>query len=124
MEKLDDHALAQVADYFQALAVPARLRILNALRSGPRNVGELTELTGCSQANASKHLGVLAQAGFVERAARGTSVYYRITDPAVYDLCDLVCGQIRKRYDGQVRLYRSFARAVPTSGSRRRGARR
>lgn len=119
MEKLDERALAQVADYFRALAVPLRLRLLNALREGPRNVGELTVLAGCSQANASKHLAVLAHSGFVERTARGTCVYYRIADPATYQLCDLVCGQIRRRHDGLARLHRQFATALPQPRGRR-----
>lgn len=116
MEKLGERAIEQVADYFRALAVPLRLRILNALRNGPRNVGELTALAGCSQANASKHLAVLAQGGFVERTVQGTSVYYRIADPATYKLCDLVCGQIRKRHAGQAQVQRQFAQAAPRAG--------
>lgn len=120
MEKLDDHALTEVADYFRALAVSVRLRILNALRGGERNVSELTEITGCSQANASKHLAVLAQAGLVERTSRGTSVYYRIADPATYELCDLVCGQIQKRYVRRAHLPKLFAQTTARARRSRR----
>jgi DNA-binding transcriptional ArsR family regulator len=102
MESMDDRALAQVADFFRALSEPQRLRILNELRGGPRNVGELTLALACSQANVSKHLAVLAKVGLVERAAQGTSVYYRIADARTYDLCDLVCGQIAERLLAQV----------------------
>lgn len=97
MEALDDRALDQVADYFRALAEPQRLKILNAVREGPRNVGELTEMLGCSQANVSKHLAQLAKIGLLERESRGSNVYYRITDVRTYQLCDLVCGQIAQR---------------------------
>lgn len=41
MENLDEIAIAHVANYFQALSEPMRLRVLNALRAGDRNVGEL-----------------------------------------------------------------------------------
>lgn len=102
MQALDDRALGQVADYFRALAEPQRLKILNALREGPRKVGELTELLACSQANVSKHLALLAKVGLVEREARGTSVYYRFADARTYQLCDLVCGQIASRLLDQV----------------------
>ncbi len=101
MKGLDDQALSDVAGYFAALAVPMRLKILNALREGERNVTELTEESGCSQANVSKHLSVLAQGGLIEKVPRGTSAYYRITDPRIYQLCDLVCGQIGRRYAEQ-----------------------
>ena len=112
MEKLDDRALEQVADYFRALAVPMRLKILNALREGERKVSELTDVTRCSQANVSKHLAVLTQHGLVQRTSRGTSVYYRIADRGTYHLCDVVCGQIGKRYAEQAGLQRMFAAPV------------
>lgn len=108
MEAFNDRALDQVADYFKALSEPLRLKILNALRDGPRNVGELTEGLGCSQANVSKHLTVLAKIGLLERESRGTSVYYRIADPRTYQLCDLVCGQIAQRLLEQVQVMGGF----------------
>jgi DNA-binding transcriptional ArsR family regulator len=109
MNRLTDGALDHVAGYFRALAVPARLRLLNALRDGERSVGELTTLTGLSQANVSKHLALLMQAGFVLRAARGTSSYYRIADPETYRLCDTVCGHIGRRFAAQAELQRMFS---------------
>ena len=113
MEAPDDRALAHVADYFRALSEPLRLKLLNALREGPRNVGDLTELLGCSQANVSKHLALLAKIGLVERQSRGTSVYYQIADPRTYELCDLVCGQIAQRLMAQVQIMEGLAAASP-----------
>jgi len=104
LKTLDDQALGHVADYFRALSEPLRLKILNTLRNRPRNVGELTALLDCSQANVSKHLATLTRLGFVERQAQGTSAYYRIADPRVYQLCDLVCGQMAQRYAHQARM--------------------
>ncbi len=104
MKALDERALAHVAEYFRALAEPLRLRILNTLRDKARNVGELTELLRCSQANVSKHLATLLRLGFVERAVKGTSAYYRIADPRVYELCDLVCGQMAQRFASQAQM--------------------
>lgn len=109
MEALDDRALEHVADYFRALSEPLRLKLLNALREGPLNVGELTTLLGCSQANVSKHLAVLAKIGLVSRESRGTSVYYQIADPRTYQLCDLVCGQIAQRLMAQVQGMGGFS---------------
>lgn len=104
MKALDDRALGHVAEYFRALSEPLRLKILNALRDRARNVGELTELLQCSQANVSKHLATLTRYGFVERTAQGTSAYYRIADPRVYQLCDLVCGQMAQRFADQAQM--------------------
>jgi DNA-binding transcriptional ArsR family regulator len=42
MSKLDDKALQYVAKYFKALAEPMRLKVLNALQDGEKNVGQLT----------------------------------------------------------------------------------
>lgn len=97
MQDLPQNALVQVAAYFQVLSEPTRLQILNLLRQQERKVGELAELCNFSAANVSRHLSVLQQHGFVERESRGTSAFYRIADPSVYDLCDLVCGSIARR---------------------------
>ncbi|MDT8997709.1 metalloregulator ArsR/SmtB family transcription factor [Paucibacter sp. APW11] len=97
MEHLPEPALQQVAEYFQALAEPTRLQILNLLRAQERKVGEIAELCGYTAANVSRHLSMLQQRGFVVRESRGTSAYYRIADPAVYELCDLVCGHIARQ---------------------------
>src|SRR5512146_694080 len=123
MEKLDDRALEQVAGYFSALAVPLRLKILNALRRGERTVSELTAATGSSQANVSKHLAVLAQNGLVQRTSRGTSAYYRIADARTFRLCDVVCGQIERRFDEHAKLHRMFSKTVLKS-SKKRGNRK
>ena len=104
MSKLDERALQYVAEYFKALAEPTRLRMLNALQDGEKNVGQLTEISACTQANVSKHLALLAQSGLVKRESRGTSVYYSIADPAIYDLCDLVCGQVGNRLTSEAEV--------------------
>jgi len=97
MIKLDDRALQYVALYFKALAEPMRLKVLTALQDGEKNVSQLTEISGGTQANVSKHLSLLAQHGLVKRESRGTCVYYSIADPSVFELCELVCGQIGNR---------------------------
>jgi len=98
MTQLPDQAIDRVANYFQALAEPTRLRILNLLRQAEHNVGELAEACGYTAANMSRHLAVLMQQGFVKREGRGTSVYYQIADPTIYALCDLVCDRITQQH--------------------------
>ena len=57
---------------------PARLRLLGALRDGPRSVGELGAALGLRQYQASRHLAALLQAGLVEREPQGRRVLYRL----------------------------------------------
>ena len=101
MQALDDSALGHVAAYFRALSEPNRLRILNTLRDGEKNVGQITHLTDCSQANVSKHLAVLFEAGLVLRETQGTASFYRIADEATFELCDIVCGNIARIVERQ-----------------------
>jgi len=99
MKGLPNEALVQVASYFQALSEPTRLQILNLLRQQERNVGELAQLCGYTSANISRHLALLTQHGLVSRETRGNSAYYRIADPSIYELCDLVCGNIARQFE-------------------------
>ncbi|NLD68783.1 MAG: winged helix-turn-helix transcriptional regulator [Limnobacter sp.] len=113
MEDLPDEALEQVAAYFQALSEPTRLRILNLLRTQGRSVGELAQLCGFSSANVSRHLAVLGQHGLVERETRGNSAIYSIADKSVYDLCDLVCGNIARLLEREAKTRAAFAAPAP-----------
>ena len=72
---LNDRTLVLVAERFRVLSDPLRLRLLNALSAGEKSVAELVDATGASQANVSKHLGVLARAGLVSRRKAGLYVY-------------------------------------------------
>ena len=109
MKGLPPEALEQVAAYFQALSEPTRLRILNLLRDGERNVGDLAQACGYTAANVSRHLAMLMQHGLVTRETRGTSAYYRIADASVYALCDLVCGNIARKLERSAAGNAAFA---------------
>ena len=88
-----------IAQRFRCLGEPMRIALLDRLRDGEATVSELTEATGSSQQNVSKHLGVLLGAGIVSRTKRGTSSVYAIADEAVFELCELVCGSLRRQLD-------------------------
>jgi ArsR family transcriptional regulator len=62
----------------RALADPDRLRIVQCLRDGPRNVSELAGLLGEEVVNVSHHLGVLRHAGLVCDEKRGRFVVYSL----------------------------------------------
>jgi DNA-binding transcriptional ArsR family regulator len=112
MKGLSPEALQEVAAYFQTLSEPTRLQILNYLREGERNVGELAQLCGYTAANVSRHLAMLTKHGLVARESRGTSVYYRIADDSVYALCDLVCGNIARQFEQTARERKAFVRTA------------
>lgn len=122
MKNLPPEALEKVAEYFRALSEPTRLHILNLLRAGERNVGELADATGYTAANVSRHLAVLTQQGLVRRDARGTAAYYSIADASVYALCDLVCGSIARNHERSAERGRVFAGAAPRRAGRPRKA--
>lgn len=87
-----------VAQRFRALGDPLRIRLVEQLLEGEASVRELVTATGAGQQNVSKHLGVLLHAGVVGRRKQGTSVYYRIIDDAVYDLCEQVCASLERQH--------------------------
>ena len=86
-----------IAQRFRVLGEPMRIRLLDRLRDGEATVGELREALAASQQNVSKHLGVLLQAGLVSRTKRGTSARYAVADEGVFELCEQVCGGLRRQ---------------------------
>ena len=89
-------ALDQVARRFAVLAEPMRLRLIQALFDGEKNVTELVAATGGTQANISRHLQTLIAAHVLARRKEGLQVFYRISDPTIPKLCELVCGSLEK----------------------------
>jgi DNA-binding transcriptional ArsR family regulator len=65
-------------DVFEAIAEPSRRRILDLLRDGERQAGELVGALGLSQPGVSKHLKVLRQAGLVTVRAEAQRRLYRL----------------------------------------------
>lgn len=99
--QLPPETLHLVADFFKVLSESSRLQIMCALKSGPKNVSEIIEATGLGQANVSKHLKILAQAGVVNRQQQGVCVYYKIANAFVFDLCELVCDSLSAQVQQQ-----------------------
>ena len=89
-------ALELVARRFAVLAEPMRLRLIQALFAGEKNVNALVEATGGTQANISRHLQTLTHAHILARRKDGLQVFYSIADPSIYKLCELVCGSLEK----------------------------
>jgi DNA-binding transcriptional ArsR family regulator len=65
-------------DAFQALADPTRRRIVEALRRGERQVGDIVEQAGVHQSGVSRHLRILGEAGFVSMRPDGQRRLYSL----------------------------------------------
>ena len=96
--------LSLIAERFKALAEPARLQILHALRGGEMTVSELVEDTEFGQANVSKHLQLLYGLKFVNRRKDGLYVYYALADKSVFQLCDTMCGCLESEMKARRKL--------------------
>jgi ArsR family transcriptional regulator len=94
-------ALELIARRFAVLSEPMRLRLIHSLFDGERNVTQLVEATGGTQANVSRHLQSLNTTGILGRRKEGLQVFYFIADPSVYQLCELVCGTLEKQLSKQ-----------------------
>jgi DNA-binding transcriptional ArsR family regulator len=86
-----------LAQRFRVLGEPMRIKVLDHLREGGASVGELQAALGATQQNLSKHLGILHAAGMVSRTKLGNRALYAISDPSVFELCDQVCGSLRRQ---------------------------
>ena len=78
---------AQFARVGKALGSPHRIEMLELLAQGERTVDSLATEIGLSLANTSQHLQALRQAALVDSRKEGLFVYYRLADPAVFELC-------------------------------------
>lgn len=94
---LPDLLVEQIARRFRVIGEPTRIRLLDRLREGEASVQELTDILRTTQQNASKHLVVLHENGIVSRRREGNRVLYAIADESVFELCEKVCGGLRRQ---------------------------
>ena len=102
--RLTPDMIELVAERFRALAEPARLHLMSALREGEQTVSGLVEATGFGTANVSKHLQLLHAAGFVTRRKDGLHVYYGLAGEDVFRLCDIMCGRLAAETENRRRV--------------------
>lgn len=85
------------AEVCKVLTDPKRLMLIDALRTGDRSVGDLAETIGVALPNASQHLAVLRGAGLVDSRRVGTTVLYRLVEPAIVAACDVIHAIVDRR---------------------------
>jgi DNA-binding transcriptional ArsR family regulator len=96
---LGPDGLRLVARLFRILSEPTRLQLLDLLREDEHSVSALVESTGLNQANVSKQLKILADNKILTRRRDGRRVLYRIDDPTILELCELICEKMRHRFE-------------------------
>lgn len=77
------------AEFFKTLGHPARIRILELLRTGERSVGELIPEVGIEQSHLSQQLAVLRRANVIQARKAGSAVFYSVTDQHIFQLLEI-----------------------------------
>lgn len=78
------------AELCQTMSNASRLRIVHCLRERPRCVSEIVEMTQLAQPKVSQHLAVLRMHGVVTAQRKGGEMIYRIANPKIMRVCDLM----------------------------------
>src|SRR5579883_2075074 len=84
------------AEFFQALAHPTRIAILEQLRDGELSAGAIIEKLGMEQANVSQHLAVLRGKQIVVNRKAGNQVFYSVRDPILLQVLALMRNYFQK----------------------------
>jgi ArsR family transcriptional regulator len=68
-------------------------------------VTNVTKGVNSTQPNVSKHLKILQDEGFVAKRQEGNTVFYKIADDSIFELCDVVCGSLKERYSEKSAIF-------------------
>jgi DNA-binding transcriptional ArsR family regulator len=102
-------------DALQTLADPTRRRIVEVLRTGERQVGDIVERAGIHQSGVSRHLRILSDAGFVSMRPDGQRRLYALRPEPFRELDEWLA---RYRVLWEARLDR-FGQALERRQTRR-----
>ncbi|MCX7909779.1 MAG: metalloregulator ArsR/SmtB family transcription factor [Ignavibacteria bacterium] len=86
-----DEDLKSLSSIFKILGEVSRLKILRCLMEGEKCVTEIINATGLMQANVSKQIKIMQEAGILECRPQGLQRYYKITNPWIIEICRIVC---------------------------------
>jgi ArsR family transcriptional regulator len=92
-----DQTFESAADLFRVMSAPMRLKIINCLCDGEKNVSYLLTKVDTTQPNMSQHLNTLYQAGILGKRREGVQIFYRIIDQRIVSICEAVCHEIAKQ---------------------------
>lgn len=103
------------AELCKNFADPKRLMIIDQLRSGERSVGELAENIKVKQSVVSRHLALLRQSGIVYTRREGTTVFYRLSDPKIYETCEMMHEILLRQIENNRKLTSKFLKKASLS---------
>jgi DNA-binding transcriptional ArsR family regulator len=91
------------AEFFRILSHPARIRVLELLRGGECSVGELIPQVGLEPSHLSQQLSALRRANIVQTRKKGSTVYYTVCDPRIFQLLSvakqIITGALKETRD-------------------------
>jgi ArsR family transcriptional regulator len=92
-----DQTFESAAELFRVMSAPMRLKIINCLCDGEKNVSYLLTQVDTTQPNMSQHLNTLYQAGILGKRREGVQIFYRIVDPRIVSICEAVCHEVARK---------------------------
>lgn len=95
-----DQTYESAADLFRVMSAPMRLKIINCLCDGEKNVSYLLTQVDTTQPNMSQHLNTLYQAGILGKRREGVQIFYRIIDQRIVSICEAVCHEVDRKITG------------------------
>lgn len=104
------------AEFFQALANPTRIAIVEQLRNGELSAGALIERLGIEQANASQHLAILRAKNILVNRKAANQVFYSVRDPLIFEVLDVM----RRYFHGHLNEVLSTLKAIDKAEKARR----
>ena len=78
------------------IAHPLRLKILALLSRQEHSVQEILDVVGTTQSNVSQHLAKMRNGGLLDCRPVGNLVFYRIKDPAILRVVEVIHESFRK----------------------------
>lgn len=99
-----------IAKRLKAMADPSRLLILQNLCEGEKNVTELVNETGFSQASVSKHLRVLREEGLVIYRRAQKNIFYHLASDLSREVCNLICRSLESRASSESEILKDYWR--------------
>jgi DNA-binding transcriptional ArsR family regulator len=99
------------AEFFQALAHPTRIAIIEHLRAGELSAGTLIERLKVEQANASQHLAVLRAKNIVVGRKSGNQVFYSVRHALIIEVLDVMRRYFKVHMDDAASAFRALGKA-------------
>lgn len=88
-------------DLFRALSDPARLRIVEVMKSGECSVGDVVDRLDIQQSGVSRHLRILAEAGIVQMRPDGQKRLYSLRREA-FEQLEAWVARYRRHWDARL----------------------